>query len=164
MGVLNMLDYYKVSEMMVPSVGPRPPRGTLGAASAQPVFKNAGGSAINSIVCGQPYTFDVPGYNNVWLTMKKDGKETYDGEFSVPMPSYVASCASDPGTYQAIAYDLDSGIVLGTATFQVLPAGSADPGTSGTAAYPTGNLPHPELTTWIVAGLIGLYFFTRKGK
>jgi hypothetical protein len=159
MGVLNLLDYYKVSEMMVPSLGPRPPRGTLGAAASQPVFKDASGSVISSIECGQPYTFDVPGYSQIWLTMKKDGQQTFDGQFSVPMPSYVASCATDPGTYQAVAYDLESGIVLGTATFTVLPPGSPAPGgTPGT----TGTVSATVSPALIVAGLVGLWIFTRR--
>lgn len=157
-GVLNLLDYYKVSEMMVPSMGPRPPRGTLGAAASQPVFRNASGAVITSIECGQPYTFDVPGYSHIWLTMKKDGQQTFDGQFSVPMPSYVASCVTDPGTYQAIAYDLDSGMVLGTATFVVLPAGAGG-GTPGGAG---GGTSDKAMGTILIVGLAAYFLFLRK--
>jgi hypothetical protein len=122
---MSLLDDYKLAELMTPSGSPLPPRGTLGAAATSPVFQDMNGTVVTSIACGQAYTFLVPGYNQVWLTMMKNGQKVFDGLFSVPMPSYVSSCASDPGTYQAIAYDPTTGIVLGTTNFTVLPSTGA---------------------------------------
>lgn len=162
---MELLDYYKVSEMMVPSMAPRPPRGTLGAAASNPVFKDPSGAVISSIECGQPYTFDVPGYTRVWLTMTRDGNQTFNGEFPVPMPSYVSSCATDVGTYNAIVYDLTSGIVLGQSQFVIHPAGSGGvtpPGGPGTGPLPPGTVSATISPLMIAAGLVGLYLFTRK--
>jgi hypothetical protein len=118
-------DYYKLAEMMAPQQSPKPARGTMGAAATDPVFKDVNGNPITSIACGGTYTFDVPGYSQIWLTMLKDGVKTFDQLFSVPMPSYVSSCANDVGTYQVVAYDPVSGMVIGKTNFTVLPSSGA---------------------------------------
>lgn len=159
---MDLLDYYKVSEMMVPSMAPRPPRGTLGAAASAPVFKNAAGAVITAIECGQPYTFDVPGQSQIWLTMTRDGNQTFNGQFSVPMPSYVSACATDVGTYNAIAYDLASGMVLGQTQFTITPAGSGGVPPGGGNTPPVGTVSAQISPLMIVAGLAALYFLVGK--
>jgi hypothetical protein len=114
----------QLAEMIGPSMSPKPPRGTLGAAGNPPVFLDVSGNPISSIVCGGSYTFDVPGATGgqIWLTMSKDGNKVYDALFPVPMPSYASSCANDVGTYVAMAYDPSTGTLLGQTTFTILPA------------------------------------------
>jgi hypothetical protein len=124
----------KIYEMTAPSLSPAP---QLGAGSG-PTYLDVNGKPITSIVCGQPFTFDVPGsgLSQVWLTIYKDGTKTYDALFSIPMPSYVTSCESDVGNYQVIAYDPSSGIVLGQTQMAILAAGSATPGGGPPAPVP----------------------------
>lgn len=135
MNFSNQLAMQKVSEMNLASKMPAPPRGTMGAAATPPVFFDANGNVITGIDCGQPYTFDVPGsgLSQIWLTEYKNGQKTYDNVFSLPMPSYVSSCENDIGTYQVIAYDLDSGLVLGQTTFTIYPAGTTVPASGSTS-------------------------------
>ena len=120
---------FKQYEMSWPSRSPRPPRGTLGAASYQPVFLDVNGNPVTEVVCGDAYTFDVPGWTGgqIHLTMTKNGQPAFDDLFTVPMPSYTSTCANDVGTYQVMAYDPLTGILLGQTTFQVAPAGTVIP-------------------------------------
>lgn len=152
---------FKNYEMSWPSMSPAPPRGTLGAAALQPVFMDTSGNPITAIVCGGAYTFDVPGASNgqIWLTMNKNGQQVYNALFNVPMPSYTSTCANDVGTYQVLAYDPVTGILLGQTTFQVLPAGSAPPPAPGTSIL--SSLSTPEL---IGIAAAAWFLFFRKGK
>ena len=154
---------FRQYEMTWPSLSPRPPRGTLGAAALTPVFLDVNGNPITAIVCGGAYTFDVPGApgGQIWLTMTKDNQQVYNALFGVPMPSYVSSCANDVGTYQVLAYDPVSGILLGQTTFQVLPAGSQVPtgsSTSGISAWLS------SLSTPMKIGLAAVAVLLLKGK
>jgi hypothetical protein len=95
-----------------------------------PVFKNSAGQVISSIVCGQPYTFDVPGYTRVWLRQYKNGQVNFDGIFPVPMSSYMADCVKDVGTYDNVVGEVASsggidnamGARIGDVSFRVTPA------------------------------------------
>jgi hypothetical protein len=93
-----------------------------------PVFYNAAGKPITSIACGEAYTFDVAGHTDVWLRQYRNGKLSFDGVFSVPMPSYKSSCANDPGVYLNEVYDLSGsqpGALIGKLTFTVTAGGSS---------------------------------------
>jgi hypothetical protein len=160
----------KFYEMISPSLTPRPPRGTLGQANTGgPVYLDVNGNPITAIACGGSFTFDVPGsgLSQVWLTIYKNGSKGFDGLFSIPMTSYVTTCDSDVGQYQAIAYDPASGIVLGQTSMNILPAGSVVPG----GPPPPGGVPG-GITSWlsrlttteklIIAGGALLLFVRRK--
>jgi hypothetical protein len=97
--------------------------GGLGA----PTFYDANNRPITSIDCGMPYTFDVPGYTTVWLENTFNGQPNYAGPLPLPMPSFVADCASQVGSYVYTLYELANGAkgnLIGQTTFQVLPAPS----------------------------------------
>jgi hypothetical protein len=124
----------RMFEMIGPSLSPNPPRGTLGQANTSgPTYFDVNGKPITSIQCGGAFTFDVPGsgLNQIWLTIYKDGKKTYDALFTIPMPSYVTTCETDIGNYQVIAYDPASGIVLGQTSMVITAAGGAPPPSTG---------------------------------
>lgn len=90
-----------------------------------PVFKDANGSPITQMVCGNTMTFDVAGYSQVWLQRLKDGVLDFDGAFAVPMPAYIANCANDIGTYDVAVYEIGAdgtkGKLIGQTRFTILP-------------------------------------------
>lgn len=143
------LDRFKVNEMMQASQPPGVAPGTLGALTVQPVFKDQNGNPVGSVQVGQAYTFEVPGYTHVWLILTKDGQQTYNGPFDVPMPPYTA-VDYDIGKYVATVYDPDNGAPIGAAAFQVVAKGASPSATGGLS------------TTWLLAGAAALYFFMRK--
>ena len=128
----------RMYELIKPSLSPLPPRGTLGQGNTSgPSYFDVNGNPITSIVCGGSFTFDVPGsgLSQVWLTILKNGTKTFDGLFGIPMPTYITTCANDVGNYQLIAYDPNSGIVLGQTTMNILPA--------------TGTVPSSGIASWL---------------
>lgn len=105
-----------------------------------PVFKNTSGQIITAIPCGQPYTFDVPGFSQVWLEQSRNGSPTFNGPYAVPMPSYIADCVRDVGTYQNNVYEIadgKKGAAIGGAVFQV----TASAGSFGVPTQPGTNVP-----------------------
>ena len=109
-------------------------------------FADASGAAITTIVCGKPYTFQVPGYSQVWLKLTKNGKTTYDAAFNVPMPAYTSSCFRDPGVYVATVLDVNTKALIGTANLTV-----------------TGGLFGLSTTTLVILGA-GAFLVLRKRK
>jgi hypothetical protein len=92
-----------------------------------PVFYDPQHNPIDKIICGTPYTFDVPGYSQVYLEQARNGVSSYSGLFSVPMPSYVADCVRDVGTYMNSVYTVvngGKGAFIGSVPFIVLPSQS----------------------------------------
>lgn len=93
---------------------------------AGPVFLDSNGNPISSAICGvTPYTFAVPGYSKVWLSQTLNGKMSYDGVYSVPMPSFVADCVSEVGGYQNAVYTVapggGKGSYIGSVAMTILP-------------------------------------------
>ena len=157
--------------MVGPSLSPLPPRGTLGQANTSgPTYFDVNGKPINTIQCGGAFTFDVPGsgLTSIWLTIYKNGQKTYDGLYTIPMPSYITSCESDIGQYQVVAYDPASGIALGQTQMAITPAGGGPvPGGGGTPAPGGGILSwFSNLSTGAKVGIAaGLgYFLYKRAK
>lgn len=152
----GLRDYQKLNEAVMTSMSPQPARGMLGSASAPPVYTDANGNTITSVVCGGVIGFTVPGWEGkqIWLTEYKNGTKSYDGLFGVPMAPYTTICGQDEGTYQDIAYDPVSGVVLGQTTFQILPA-TGVPAGGGT---PGGSLLGKFSTTELLIGAAAVYF------
>mgnify|MGYP001609986130 CR=1 FL=1 len=76
-----------------------------------PVYKNASGQPVTEIACGNSVSFDVQGYERVWLDQLKDGVLNYSGIFpqhqpALPMPLHVLNCATDIGVYDVAVYEL----------------------------------------------------------
>lgn len=94
--------------------------------SGKPTYKNVNGQVITDIVCGQTITFDVPGYNRVWLSQLHNGALAHDGPFDVPMPPYIVNCQNETGIYEIAVYEIGAGDVkgklIGQTTFTVLPS------------------------------------------
>jgi len=151
-GVLNVNYNYaqfRVNEAIRPSLSPVL-RGLGDAASpitGQPRYFDINGNTITKIACGQPYMFEVPGYTNISLRVTKDGVETFNGPFVVPMAPYTSNCDYDPGQYEATASDLSTGQVLGKTTLTI-----------------TGGSIFSSLspTTWLLIGSAALLLFRRK--
>lgn len=113
---------------------------------AAPTFYNSAGAPIVSIQCGQQYTFNVPGYSEVWLTQSKNGNPGYNGPLPVPMNPYTANCGTEVGTYVNAVFTVDRsggvakpGQPLGTVTFQVLPPATGPAAGQGGSFNPTGT-------------------------
>ena len=119
----GLMHYHKMNEILYPGTL-RNHRGTLGAAANPPVFTDTSGNPITSIPCGGSFGFDVPGsgLTQIWLRQYKDGVKGYDGPFTIPMAAYASTCPADVGKYQNMVYDITTGVLLGQANFQVLPA------------------------------------------
>jgi hypothetical protein len=160
------VDYslFKVSEMVNPSRTPQPIRsagaGFAGMGAAGPVFLDASGNPISSIESGQPYGFNVPGFSSVWLVLNKDGAQVYNAVFSVPMALHTAQ-DSEIGTWQAIAYDANTGQLIGSTTFQITAAGASTGTTSGLTAW-LANLTTTEKA--IGAAAIVFLLSRKKGR
>jgi hypothetical protein len=156
------MDYtlFKVSEMVNPSRTPRPIRsagaGFAGMGAVAPVFLDASGNPITSIESGQPYGFNVPGYSSVWLQLNKDGVQVYNAVLGVPMALHTAQ-DSEIGTWQAIAYDANTGQLIGSTSFQITAAG-ASTGTGGI----TGFLSTLTTTQKAIGAAAVLFLLTRK--
>jgi hypothetical protein len=91
-----------------------------------PIYRDINGRVITDIVCGGSITFDVPGYNRVWLSQLKNGQLIFDAPFDVPMPPYILNCQNETGQYEIAVYKLVSpgdikGELIGQTTFTVLP-------------------------------------------
>lgn len=153
---------FKVSEMVGPSRTPRPIRSAgaslAGMGAVAPVFLDASGNPISSIESGQPYGFNVPGYTSVWLILNKDGTQVYNAALALPMALHTAQ-DSEIGTWQAIAYDANTGQLIGSASFQITAAGSAT-GTGGI----TGFLSTLTTTQKAIGAAAILFLVSRKGK
>ena len=157
MGNVVPFDTYKLGEMLLPSQSPAPPRGTLGAAATDPVFKDASGNPISSIVCGGTYSFDVPGRSQIWLTMLRNGTKVFDSLFNVPI-THTAQCGTDEiGQYQVFAYDPPSGMLIGQTTFSIL----ASDGSGGTGTG-TGLLDTLKAHPLLIAGVALLLLMGKK--
>lgn len=120
-----------------------PVRTSLGALRAGPAaFYNSAGTPISSIGCGQPYTFAVTGYSQVWLVQTHNGTPQYNGVLPVPMAPYTANCSSEPGLYQAMVYTVvngQQGQFIGSTSLSVLSNAAAP--TSSAAPTSTPNAP-----------------------
>lgn len=95
--------------------------------NAGPIYRDINGRIIKDIVCGSTITFDVPGYNRVWLSQLKNGQLIFDAPFDVPMPPYILNCQNETGQYEIAVYKLESpgdikGELIGQTTFTVLPS------------------------------------------
>jgi hypothetical protein len=98
--------------------------------NAGPIYRDINGRIITDIVCGNSITFDVPGYNKVWLSQLRNGQLVFDGPFDVPMPPYIVNCQNETGVYDIAVYKLvtpgdTKGELIGTTTFTVLPSNVA---------------------------------------
>lgn len=87
---------------------------------AAPVFYK-GSFPVTKVICGDTYTFDVPGYTNIWLKEWKNGSLVYNNTYSVPSV-YTSVCGQDEGTYSIEAYMVGGfavgpGDPLGSTTF-----------------------------------------------
>lgn len=90
------------------------------SALAGPVFYR-GSFPVTKVICGDTYTFDVPGYTNIWLKEWKNGSLVYNSTYSVPSV-YTSVCGQDEGTYSIEAYIVGGfavgpGDPLGSTTF-----------------------------------------------
>jgi hypothetical protein len=97
----------------------------LSTSKGTPVFKNANGAPITTMMCGNTMTFDVPGYTRVWMSQLKNGVLNFDGPFDLPMPPYIATCSGDVGVYDVAVYELDAnenkGQLIGQTRFTITP-------------------------------------------
>jgi hypothetical protein len=90
-------------------------------------FFNAQGQVITSILCGQPYTLDIPGHppGQVWLRQFKNQQPQYEGPFTIPMAPYTSNCKTEVGVYHndffELAADGTRGAYIGSVQFSVLP-------------------------------------------
>lgn len=154
---------FRVSEMMGPSLTPKPVRsagagfglGDLGAPSPQ--FLDAGGAPISTVESGQPYGFNVPGYSNIWLILTKDGAQVYNASFALPMALHTAQ-DSEIGTWVAMAYDPVNGSAIGSTTLVITAAGTGTGTSTGLMAWINGLTPTQKA---LGAGAI-LFLMTRK--
>lgn len=123
---MRAFDYsrLRVAEAIRPSLSPFGVRGLGQPTTGNARFFDLQGNTITSIECGQAYMFEVPGYTDVWLTVKKDGNITYDSGFAVPMPAYTADCTRDPGHYELIAKTPDGTTEIARASLDILPSPS----------------------------------------
>lgn len=161
---MDPMTMFKVSEMVQPSRSPAPVRAVgfslAGMRGTNPQFLDANGTPISSIESGQPYGFNVPGYSQVWLVLNKDGQQVYNANFPLPMALHQAQ-DSEIGTWQAIAYDSNTGQLIGSTTFQITAAGSGTGTGSGVTAWLSSLTP-----TQKVLGAAGILFLLsrKKGK
>lgn len=141
-----------------------PIRKSLGALRAGPAsFYNSQGQPISSIPCGQPYTFNVPGYNQVWLVQTHNGVSQYNGILPVPMAPFTANCSSEPGVYNAMVYTVvngQQGQYIGSTSLSVLsnalaPTSSAAPNAPASAAGGGTVTTTSTTTTSTAAGTSG---------
>jgi hypothetical protein len=116
------------------------------------------GNPTTQVLCGEPYTFEVTGYAQVHLWLSKDGTAIYDAPFTVPMPDYIASCTSEVGHYEAVAFDVNTGEEIGRTILDVLPNPSIPSGGIGSIF---ANIPMPVL---LVGGFILLKAFSKKKR
>lgn len=108
---------------------------------AGPQYMDTSGRPISAIPCGTPYTFDVPGYHEVWLDQTHNGQPGYSGTFPVPMAPYTANCAGELGTWLNTVYTVTPqgtrGTFLGSDSLQIVPQQSGGgPGTGPPVAPP----------------------------
>lgn len=131
-----------------------------------PVYYDANGNIIQSAPCGSIYSFDVPGYSQVWLTQKKNGAVIFDGPFAVPMPAYQSGCYNDPGQYVTLAYTTDGntkGSLIGTTVFTVTatPISPNAPAAGGIVGAPATD----NTTLYLAgAGIAAVLLLSRQGK
>lgn len=135
--------------------------GGLGAYGS-PSFFDAANNPITVIQCGQPYTFDVPGFSpgQIWLDQTKNGQPWFSGPFSVPMPSFSADCVSQPGVYvNAVSTVIQGqrGQPIGQTTLTVL-----SPAAGGTGLQ--NVLGGMSQTQMLALGAVGIALFLRLTK
>ena len=116
----------------------------LGATGPGPVFTDPSGNPIASAVCGAPYGFTVPPYEQanggpgqVYIIQTKNGAPQFSGMFAVPMAPYTSLCNQDVGSYQLEAFDPFTGNHIGDVAFQVVPQGTIPP--TVPASVPAGG-------------------------
>jgi hypothetical protein len=153
---------FKVAEMNMASNSPLPVRGfgMSGLGAVAPAFVDAQGNPISSIESGQPYGFVVPGFQSVWLILNKDGTQVYNASLAVPMALHTAQ-DSEIGTWQAVAYNLIDGSLIGSVTFAITAAGTGTGTASGISAW-LANLTTTEKA--VGAGVILLMLAKKKGR
>lgn len=66
------------------------------------------GVAANSANVGDTEVFDVPGFNQVWLTQYQNGVLQFDGPYSVPASPYTF-LSRDAGVFSGQVYQLSGG-------------------------------------------------------
>lgn len=90
-----------------------------------PVYRDMNGMPISEIRCGNSATFDVSGYESVWMDQLKNGNLNFSGIYALPMPAYIFNCSTDPGVYDVAVYALTEenlkGALIGQTRFTVLP-------------------------------------------
>lgn len=143
--------------MVAPSFAPKAPAGLSGyglnLGATGPRFFDSSGATITTLPCGVPYSFEVPGYTQVFLHQEKDGVVTYDGMFAVPMLQYSAICGQEEGAYMTTVYDPVSGAIIGSAPMTI----------TGPAST-TGSFLSSISPTLLLVGAGALLLFMRKGK
>lgn len=137
---------FRVNEAVRPSLSPVL-RG-LGQTSGGPRYFDINGNTITQIECGKPYFFEVPGYTSIILRVTKNGQETFNGPFTVPMPAYTSLCSFDVGQYEATATDPATGQVIGKAILTI---------TSGASIFSSLSP-----TTWLLIGGVALFMLRKK--
>lgn len=96
---------------------------------AQAIYYVNGVQKFNA-KCGQTIVFDIPGYQQIWLTQYQNGVLVYDGIYNLPAAPYQLKCNDDVGTFQGTAWELingQKGNVVATWTFQINPQDSGPP-------------------------------------
>jgi hypothetical protein len=133
-----------------------------------PVFYDAKGNPVSQILCGEDYSFDVPGYSQVWLEQTYNGKPSFSGPFSVPVPAYIGDCQTQIGTYISSAYELTPqggrGTLLGTVGFRILPGGPTNvTPTDVLLAQKKGVLGLSPIV-WLAIGVAAVVFMGGSGR
>ena len=96
----------------------------------------------------------------MWLVLNKDGQQVYNASLGVPMPLHTAQ-DSEIGTWQAVAYDLTTGALIGSVSFAITAAGSGTGTASGISAW-LANLTTTQKA--LGAGAILLLLTAKKRK
>ena len=124
------------------------------SANAAPIFYKVPGFPVSSIICGDTYTFDVPGYTTVWIKEWKAGNLIYDKQLNVPKALY-SICNSSEGTYILEAYTTNfltgqPDQPLGTTSLSINPISTPTPDTIPPvilSSQPSGTISAPATPT-----------------
>lgn len=106
------------------------------------------GSPVSQAKVGDVETFNVPGYNRIYIVVIKDGRVQFEGPFSVPMAPYTLG-PQDVGTYQTYSYELNPdgsrGALISSTSIRI----------TSTTTGGTGSLTDPGGSTTCAAGICG---------
>lgn len=90
-----------------------------------PQYMDTAGRPLSAVTCGTPFTFDVPGYSQVWLDQTHNGNPGYSGTFPVPMAPYTPNCSGELGTWLNTVYTVTPqgtrGTFIGSDSLQIVP-------------------------------------------